>query len=46
MHIPPREVAAAIVRSAPGPALLLRDWEAFNILILEIKHPLKMRVKS
>lgn len=31
----------AIVRSAPGPALLLRGSETFNILMLEIKRPLK-----
>lgn len=37
MHTPPREVAMVIVRSAPGQALLLRDWEAFNSLMLEIK---------
>lgn len=41
MHIPPREVAMEIVRSAPGPALLLRDWEAFNLLMLEIKKSSK-----
>lgn len=46
MHIPPREVAMVIVRSAPGQALLLRGQEAFNSLMLEIKtFSKKMQVK-